>query len=99
MVKEINDDNYKELIKDNKIVIDCYASWCGPCRMLSPIIEELSNELKDIKFYKIDIDKNEEITKEYDIMSIPTLLIFNNNKLEKKVIGFRTKDELINIIK
>ena len=100
MVKEIKDSEYKDIIKNNKkVVIDCFADWCGPCRMLSPVIDALSEELKDVSFYKVNVDSAEIITKEYEIMSIPTLLIFEDGKLKEKVIGLRSKSELENILK
>ena len=96
MVKEIKDSEYKELVKNNKkVVIDCYAPWCGPCKMISPVIDKISEEINDTIFYKINIDNAEEIVKDYSIMSIPTILIFEDNKLKDKVIGFRSKEELV----
>ena len=100
MVKEIKDNEYEKLIKENdKVVIDCFANWCGPCKMLSPIIDALAEDNKDIKFYKVDVDNAEKITNEYMIMSIPTLLIFENGKLKDKVVGLKSKSELEEIIK
>ena len=99
MVKELNETEFKEAIKQGKVLIDCYAIWCGPCKMLAPIIEDLASEISNYSFYKLDIDKNEEIAREYTIMSIPTLLIFEDGKLINKLIGFKTKEELLNIIK
>ena len=100
MVKIIKDSDYKNIIKDNKkVVIDCYADWCGPCRMLSPVVDALSEELNDVKFYKVNVDDAETITKDFEIMSIPTLLIFESGKLKEKVIGLRSKSELEEIIK
>ena len=98
MVKLVKDTNYKELIKEGKVVIDCFANWCGPCKMLSPIIDSLSEELTDVKFYKIDVDEAENITTDYEIMSIPTILIFEDGKQKEKVVGFRSKEELKEII-
>ena len=94
MVKEIKDTEYKTIIKDGKVVIDCYAPWCGPCKMISPIIDELAEKLTETKFYKINVDDAEKITTEFEIMSIPTILIFENGELKDKVVGFRSKSEL-----
>ena len=94
MVKEIKENEFKEAIKEGKVLVDCYADWCGPCRMLSPVVDELSEELKDMKFYKLNIDDAEEVATEYGIMSIPNLLVFENGKLKNQLVGFRTKDEL-----
>ena len=94
MVKEIKENEFKEAIKEGKVLVDCYADWCGPCRMLSPVVDELSEDLKDMKFYKLNIDDAEEVATEYGVMSIPNLLVFENGKLKNQLVGFRTKDEL-----
>ena len=99
MVKEIKDKEYEKKIEKGKVVIDCYAPWCGPCKMISPIIDALSEELKDVTFYKINVDDAEKIVMDYQIMSIPTILVFEEGKLKDKIIGFRSKSELLDIIK
>lgn len=83
---------------NKKVLIDCYAEWCGPCKMISPIIDELSEEIDTCEFYKLNIDEGEEIARKYDIMSIPTILIFKDGNLIDKSVGFRTKEELAEII-
>lgn len=99
MVKEINANEFEEVIKNGKVVIDCYAPWCGPCRMLSPIIDELSKEITDYSFYKLNVDDAEEIARNYMIMSIPALLILENGELKQKLVGFKSKEELLEILK
>ena len=99
MVKEINSQEFNELTKANKVIVDCYAPWCGPCRMLSPIIEELAKENNDITFYKLNVDNCEDIAIKFGIMSIPTILIFENGELKNKTVGFKTKEELKDLIK
>lgn len=99
MVEEINDARFEEVINNKKVLVDCYATWCGPCRMLSPIIDELAEEITDYSFYKLDVDNSKEVTKEYGIMSIPTLLIFEDGKLKEKIVGFIPKDELADKLK
>ena len=100
MIKEINDNNFEKTINETKgkVLVDCYATWCGPCKMLSPIIDEFANELKTCTFYKIDIDESSEIANKYNIMSIPTLLLFEDGKLLKQTIGFKNKNELVEFI-
>lgn len=96
MVNIINNKEFDKKINiDRKVIVDCYADWCGPCRMLSPVIDELSNELVDYDFYKLNVDESQDISKRYGIMSIPTILIFENGELKNKIIGFRSKDELL----
>ena len=99
MVKEIKDIEYKNIIKEGKVVIDCYAPWCGPCKMISPIIDKIAEENENTKFYKINVDNADEITKDFDIMSIPTILIFENGNLKEKVVGFKSKTELEELLK
>ena len=98
-VIEINDKNIDEVIKEGKVLVDCYASWCGPCRMLAPIIEEVAKEKNDIKFYKLNVDDNPSTSIKYGIMSIPTLLIFENGELKNQTVGFKDKNELNELIK
>ena len=95
-VKKIEEKDFKEAIKnkEKKVLVDCYADWCGPCRMLSPIIDELAEETDNCLFYKLNVDDAENISREYGIMSIPTILIFKNGELAEKSIGLKTKDEL-----
>jgi len=77
------------------VLVDFYAQWCPPCRLLAPILEELVEELKGkIKIGKLDVDKNQSIASQYGVMSIPTLILFKNGKEEKRIIGLRTKEEL-----
>lgn len=95
-VVEIKEQDFvkKTQVKDKKVLIDCYASWCSPCRMLSPIIDELSEEITNYDFYKLDVDEAEKIAQKYDISAIPTLLIFADGELKEKIIGFKNKEEL-----
>ncbi len=92
MVKNVTDGNFEEFIKSNDVaVIDCWAAWCGPCRMLSPVIEELAKEKKDVAFGKLNVDENRATPMKYGIMSIPTLLYFKDGQLVDKTIGARPK--------
>ena len=93
-VQEINSNDFDEKISKGKVLIKYEALWCSPCRLLSPIIEELSNEIKDIKFYKLDVDKSPDIASQYDVMGIPTLILFSNGKEIKRIVGLKSKEEL-----
>lgn len=99
MVKEINEVEFKELISSGKVIVDCFAPWCGPCKMLSPIIDEVAGEETDYTFYKLNVDDNPSIAEEYKIYSIPTILYFEDGKLSKKKIGLLNKEEILNMIK
>ena len=84
-----------EVLKSDKtVLVDFNATWCGPCRMLSPIIDEIAEERKDIKVVSIDVDENQDLAANYGIMSIPCLVMFKNGKEVRREVGFRTKEEL-----
>ena len=99
-VIKISENEFEEKVKNSekKVLVDCYADWCGPCKMLAPVIEELSEEVPDCEFYKLNVDESGEIAEKYGIMSIPTLLIFKSNELIDTLVGFRTKEELKKIL-
>ena len=81
------------------ILVDFFASWCGPCKMISPIIENIKRKYKDsLKVIKVDIDKHEELANEYDIKSIPTILFFSDGELVGREVGFTSEDQLCDII-
>ena len=92
---EVTDSTFDEFVASHpKVVVDCWAAWCGPCRMLGPIIEELASERTDITFGKLDVDKNRMVPSKYGIMSIPTLLYFKDGKLVDKTLGALPKRSL-----
>ena len=95
MVKQIDSNEFKEVIKEGKVVVDLFATWCGPCKMLSPILDEISEEITSTKFYKIDVDDNQDVAREYNVMSIPTVLIFEDGKLSNTIVGLRSREDLI----
>ena len=99
MVKDITDQTFKELNSNGKVVVDCFAEWCGPCKMLSPIIDELAEELTDVNFYKLNVDESVEVVRKYNIMSIPTILIFNDGELVNQTVGLKSKEELKELLK
>jgi len=93
---EINDIDFDENIKKYQtIVIDCWAPWCGPCKMVEPVIDDLAKEMQGkIVFGKLNIDENQMIASKYAIMSIPSLLVFKNGELVDKIVGAMPKDIL-----
>ncbi len=99
MVVEISEKEFDEKVSSGKVLVDCYAPWCGPCRMLSPVIDALSEEITDYKFYKLNVDDAENVAMKYGVMSIPTLLVFDDGKLKETMVGFRNKDELKELLK
>jgi thioredoxin 1 len=86
---EMTDATFKEMIQNHSlVVVDCWAPWCGPCRMVAPVIEELARDYAGkILFGKLNVDENREVSTQYEIMSIPTLLVFKNGKLVDTIIG------------
>lgn len=92
----INSTNdYDAVLKDNKSVfVDFYADWCGPCKMVGPLVEELSNEMTDVKFVKVNVDNLPDVAQRYGIMSIPTLLAFKDGELVGNIVGFQPKEAL-----
>ena len=99
MVKNITEQDFNKEIKEGKVLVDCYADWCGPCKMLSPIVDELSDELTDVKFFKLNVDDNQDLAMQYQIMSIPTLLIYEDGKLVNTSVGLKSKDDLKELLK
>ena len=99
-VIEINKDNFeKEVLQsDKKVLADFNADWCGPCRMLRPIIDEVADENKKIKVVSINIDNEDELAEKYHVSSIPCLVLFEKGKEVKRSVGFIPKDEIENII-
>lgn len=84
-----------EFINDGVAVVDFWATWCGPCRMLAPIVDEVADKLIEAKFGKVDVDQAPELAKRYQIMSIPNVCIFKNGELVDRIIGLCDEDELI----
>lgn len=96
----INKSNFdSEVIKsDKKVLVDFWAPWCGPCHMLLPTIEEIAEERDDIKVCKINVDDESELAASFGIMSIPTLMVFENGKVIKKSLGAKPKDDVLELI-
>ena len=95
MVKYLeNESEFDELIK-GRVLVDFYADWCGPCKKLMPILEDI----KDIDILKVNVDSFGDLSRSFGIMSIPTLILFDNKKEIKKSIGFKTKEEILDMIK
>lgn len=88
--------NFKEEVLESKVpvLVDFWATWCGPCQMLLPIIEELADEVTDAKICKVNVDEEMDLAKEFRVMSIPTLIVFKDGKKVNMTVGAKTKEEL-----
>lgn len=96
----VNKENFQQevLQSDKPVLIDFWANWCGPCRMIAPIIEEIAQEREDIKVVKIDVDEAQELAIQYQIMSIPTLLVVEKGKVVNQSIGVKPKDKILEML-
>lgn len=97
----VTKENFKEEVLDSSVpvLVDFWATWCGPCQMVLPIIEELAEEVKDAKICKVNVDEEMELAKEYRVMSIPTLIVFKDGKKVKSAVGAKSKEELLDMLK
>lgn len=93
-------ENFNDIIKSEKLtLVDFFATWCGPCKMMHPVLEQLKADLGDaIRIIKIDVDNNEEISAEYNIQSVPTLMLFKNGSIVWRQSGAKSANELKNLI-
>lgn len=90
-MKDLTTNNFTETISNGISVVDFWATWCMPCKMLTPILEELSNEITNVNFYKVDADENTDIVQQYDVRSIPTVIIFKDGEPVASQIGAHPK--------
>ncbi len=97
MVKEITEANFEaEVLNSGKTcLIDFYAVWCGPCKIMSPVVDEIAEENTDIVVGKIDVDENEELAEKYGVMSIPTILVIKNGEVAETFIGVTPKENIL----
>ena len=98
MVKVINQDEFDQVRDSELAVVDFSAVWCGPCKMVAPVLEEVSEELSDVNFFNIDVDKNMDIAQQYKITNIPAILVMKKGEVVNSQIGFAPKDKLIEVI-
>ena len=98
-VVELNKDNFGTVINtDKKILIDFFATWCGPCRMVSPIVDEIAEEHPEFLVAKVNVDENPELAGEFSVMSIPTLVVIKNGKIVSQTVGVRPKGQILSLL-
>ena len=99
-VIKLNNANFETEVLENKgtVLVDLYADWCGPCKMVAPIVEEISNERADIKVGKLNVDESPELAVKYRVVSIPTLIVFNNGVETDRIVGYRPKDAILELL-
>ncbi|MBE7057070.1 MAG: thioredoxin [Ruminococcaceae bacterium] len=97
---EINKNNFHEEVmnSDKPVLLDFWAPWCGPCRMVVPIVEEIAKEREDIKVGKINVDENPELASAFEIMSIPTLMVIKNGEVVNQISGARSKNQILAMV-
>ncbi len=93
-MKIVNRDEFLETIKEGVTVVDFFADWCGPCKMLGPVLEQLSEEMTDVKFVKVNVDDEMDLAQEYGIMSIPAVFAFKNGEVAGQSIGLKSLDDM-----
>ncbi|OFI06849.1 thioredoxin-1 [Clostridium acetireducens DSM 10703] len=97
MIREISESMFEQEVgySTTPVVVDFWAAWCGPCKMLSPVIEELSEEMETkAKFIKVNVDENPTVSRKYNIASIPTVMVFKDGEVKANLVGFRPKELL-----
>lgn len=100
VIKVTSQNFEEEVIKSEKLVlVDFYADWCGPCKMLSPIVDQIAEENSDIKVVKVNVDDSQDLAMKYQVMSIPTLVVIKEGKEINRSVGLRDKSEILNMIK
>lgn len=99
-VVNVTSENFEnEVLNSEKpVLIDFWASWCGPCKMLSPIVDEVSDQIDDIKFCKVNVDEQEKLAVKFQVMSIPLLVLMKNGKIEKQSVGYISREKLLEFL-
>ena len=92
-----NDFDSVVMESDKPVLVDFWATWCGPCRMLGPVIAQIAEEREDIKVCKVNVDDEPELARMFNVMSIPTVLVFKNGELKERSVGFKPKQQILDL--
>lgn len=97
---QVNKNNFQEEVlgSDKPVLVDFWASWCGPCRMVAPVLEEIANERSDVKVCKINVDEEPELASRYKVMSIPTLLVLKEGQVVNQSVGAKPKSQILSML-
>jgi len=99
LIQELKSNTFKEAIAEGITLVDFWAPWCGPCKMQTPILEELAGEMSDAKICKVDVDSEPDLARQFGVMSIPTLMVMKNGEVTFKQPGLRQKRDLLELLK
>lgn len=91
----INSTNFNETIANGVVLVDFFANWCGPCKMIAPVLEEIDNEIAQVKIVKVDVDQNTALAGQYGVQSIPNMIIFKDGQAVDQIIGFVPKQDIV----
>lgn len=97
-MKIVNEKEFNEVYNNGIVLVDFYADWCGPCKMVAPVLDELSSEVTDVTFVKVNVDNDSALAQKYGVQSIPTLILFKDGEIVDKAMGFQPKPGLLNFI-
>ncbi len=97
----VNKNNFEQEVmnSDKTVLVDFYATWCGPCKMVAPVLEEIANEHPEYKICKVDVDEDTELALTFGVSSIPTLVVIENGKVKNKAVGLRPKEAILEMLK
>ena len=94
MLKHANESNFQDMTSQGLVLVDFFATWCGPCKMLGPVLEDMASDRDSIDIVKVDIDESMNLARQYGIMSVPTLVLMKDGKILAKTSGFQPKDSI-----
>ena len=98
-MRELNEQNFEEINDVEIALVDFWASWCGPCKMMLPVLEQISKDYPLIHVFKVNVDENSEIAMKYNVRSLPTLILFKNGTPVKQTVGFTNKEKILEFVK